>query len=427
MNTTLTNIALLGKRLRTVILFIGIICIALNTGYAQPTIRISDQMDKQITINEAVTKEMITEIKKVTADGTNYSISLQEIKSNDDIAKICKEFPNVKALSIRAEKEVTSIAPVAKLKYITNFQLYGGSVTDYSPINSLTNLTFLIVKQCPVGPDLKWLSHLTKLTFLHIWGNNNLPGGTKLVSFEGIPDMPSLRSIEISDAAPASLAPLQVLYFVKSVELRNSEIADLSPLAGMRALEKLDLYGSKVRDFSPLSGCKKLREVSFYATKNADYETFGKVTQLEVLHGGLTELEDISWITSLVNLKSFHAFFENIKDYTPLTKLKLEELKLWSMKSKSIDLNFLSGIPTLKKLILESIENAGNIKTLQSLVNLESLTITKFNTQGGEAVPLDIIKKLPKLKEFVVTKDLFTEEQLSGFANPDVNINGRTW
>ena len=204
MNTiTTTNIALLGKNFRTLILFIEIICAIIQAGYAQPTIKISD---KQITINEAVTKEMITEIKKVTADGTDYSISLQKIKFNDDIAKICKEFPNVKALSIRAEKEVTSLAPVAKLKYITNFHLHGGSVTDYSPINSLTNLTYLYVEPCPVKPDLKWLSRLTKLTTLRIWGNNQLPGGTKL-----------------------------------------------------------DLYGSKVRDFSPLSDCKKLKEVNFYA------------------------------------------------------------------------------------------------------------------------------------------------------------------
>ena len=423
MNTKLTNITLSGRRLRVVILSIGIICIALNAGYAQ-TIKIAN---KQITIEAGVTNEMIAEIKKVSADGDGYSISLQKIKSNDDIAKICNSFPNVKALIIRAEKEITSIAPVAKLKNVTNFQLNGSSVTDYSPINSLTNLTFLHVESCPVGPDLKWMSKLTKLTTLRIWGDNRLPGGTKLVSFEGIPDIPGLRSISISDAVPASLEPLQALYFVNSVQLRNSTISDLTPLAGMRSLEKLDLYGSTVRDFSPLSGCKKLKEINFYATKNADYETLSKVTQLEVLYGGLTELKDISWITALVNLKSYHTFAEHTVDFTPLSKLKLEELKLWDMRSKTIDLGFLSGIPTLKKLNLESTENVSKINTIQSLVNLESLTITKFNTKGGEAIPLDIIKKLPKLKELVVFKGQFTKEQLSGFANPAIKINERTW
>ena len=424
MNTKLTDIDLYGRIVRTAILAIGIFCIALQAGYAQPAIKIAN---KQITITEGVTADMIAEIKKVSADGDGYTISLQKIKSNDDIAKICNAFPNVSALIIRAEKEITSIAPVAKLKSVTNFQLYGSSVTDYMPISGLTTVTFLYVQQCPVGPDLKWLSRLTKLTSLSIWGDNRLPGGTKLVSFEGIPDMPGLRSIQISDAAPASLAPLQALSSVRSVELRNSNLTDLSPLTGIPSLEKLNFYGSTVRDFTPLSGCKKLKEVNFYATKNADYSTLSKVTQLEILHGGLTELKDISWITALTNLKAFHTFAEYIEDFTPLTKLKLEELKLWDMRSKTIDLGFLSGIPTLKKLNLESTENVSKINTIQSLANLESLTITKFNTKGGDPVPLDIIKKLPNLKELVVFKGQFTKEQLSGFANPSIKINERTW
>ena len=422
MNTRQTTHILRKNRLRIVSLFIGISCIALHVGYAQQTIRIDG---KEITISEGVTKEMIAEIKKVSADGTDYSITLQRIKSNDDIAKICIAFPNVKALTIRAEKEISSIESVAKLKSIINFQLHGSSVTDYSPISGLTNLTLLYLS-CPVGPDLKWLSRLTKLNTLTIYGSDDLFGSTRLVSFEGIPDMPSLGSIKISNAAPASLEPLQALRFVTSLELHYSEIADLSPLTGMPSLEKLSLYGSTVRDFSPLSGCKKLKEVNFYATKNADYTTFGKVIQLEVLKGGLTELKDISWITNLTNLKVYHAFAEGIEDFTPLAKLKLEELKLWNMKSKNIDLSFLSGIPTLKKLILESLENASKINNLQSLTNLESLTINKFNTKGGEAIPLDIIKKLPNLTNFFVTRDLFTKEQLNGFANPSIKINGQT-
>ena len=424
MNTKLTNIALCGSVLRTAILSIGIICVALQVGYAQPAIKIAN---RQVTIDAGVTNDIIAEFKKVSADGAGYSVTLQKIKSNDDIAKICSSFPNVAALIIRAEKEITSIAPITKLKSITNFQLHGGSATDYSPINSLTTLTFLYVQSCPVGPDLKWLSRLTKLTTLCIWGDNRLPGGTKLVSLEGIPDMPGLRSIQISDAAPPTLAPLQVLSSVRELELRNSNIIDLTPLTGMPSLEKLNLYGSTVKDFTPLSGCRKLKEVFFYATKNADYETLSKVTQLEILRGGLTPLKDISWIPALTNLKVYHAFAENIEDFTPLTKLKLEELKLWDMWSKTIDLSFLSAIPTLKKLILDATEGVSKINTIQSLTNLESLTITRFNTKGGEAVPLDIIKKLPNLKEFIVSKGVFTSEQLSGFANPSIKISERIY
>ena len=107
--------------------------------------------------------------------------------------------------------------------------------------------------------------------------------------------------------------------------------------------------------------------------------------------------------------------------------MKLEELKIWNMRSKTIDLSFLSGIPTLKKLILESTESVSKVSALQSLTNLESLTITNFNTKGGEAIPLNIIKKLPKLKEFIVKEGVFTKTQLSGFANPSIKINERTW
>ena len=317
-----------------VMILIGLLFSA-GSMQAQPSVKI----DKgRVTIKEGVTNDIMTEIKKAVGDQKDLDFTLEKIKSNDDIAKVCTAYPEMKSLDIRAEKEVNSIAPVAKLKSITKFRMSGGSVTDLKPLSGLTGLTSLYIQSDGLV-DLKWMSSLTNLSTLELHGSKSK--GSNFVSLEGIPAMPKLKSLHIQEAAPKSLDPLKVLApTLTSLTLFWCEISDLTPLKGLSKLEKLSLYGSVVKDFSPLAGCPALKELNFYATKDSDYSTLGKITQLEVLDGGLTDLNDISWITTLTKLKKYRMFAESVKDYSPLAKLKqLEELKIWSMKVKPIDLS----------------------------------------------------------------------------------------
>ena len=392
--------------------------------YAEPSVNISRN---RVTIQEKVTDAILADVKKEVGDTKDLIFRLVKIESDEDVAKLCAAFPGMKELDIDSPKELTSIAPVTQLKGLTRFWLKGATVSDYSPLSELTELTNLDIegnsaKNGMMAPDLKWMSKLTNLTRLNIGASSDV---RNLVSFEGIPAAKKLTSATIKSGAPADLTPLQALSSLKTLELTNSIIADLTPLTGLPALEKLSLYGVTVKDFSPLAGCTALKELTFYATKGADYSTLGKLTQLENLQGGLTELNDISWISGLTKLKNYRLFAEKVTDYTPLAKLKLEELMIWNMKVNVIDLDCLSDMTSMKKLTLDSLEGVKNVEVLQKLTALTSLTIIKFNTKGGESVPLDLIKKLPNLTELTVSAGVFSEDQLTGFAKSNIKIQQR--
>lgn len=369
-----------------------------------------------VTIEEAVTDKIIKQIKKEAGD-KDLNFSLQKMDDIKEIEKFCDAYPGVKQLTVKAGKNLTSIAPLAKLKSLTRLYVDGDSIADFSPLKDLTALSSLSIDSKAMGSDLKWMSGLTNLQTI------NIQAGDKLVSFEGIPSLPALNSITLKNAAPADLSPLKALPGLKTIDFMNAKIADLTPLAELHRLEKLNLYGATVKDFSPLAKCAALKELNFYATKNADYSTLGKLTQLHVLEGGLTSLDDISWISKLTNLKKYTMFAEKVKDYTPLSKLKLEEFMIWSMNVEGPNLSFISGMTSLRKLTLDTLNGVTNLKALQSLTSLKTLKITKINDKGGESIPLDVIKKLPNLEDLTITKGTFTDDQLKGFANSGIKIS----
>lgn len=82
------------------------------------------------------------------------------------------------------------------------------------------------------------------------------------------------------------------------------------------------------------------------------------------------------------------------------------------------DLSALGGMKNIYSLTLRAVEGATKLDVVKDLTALTELIMVKVNTKGGEAVPLEAIKTLPKLKTFIMTKDAFTKEQLTGFASP---------
>ena len=371
-----------------------------------------------LTIEEGITDEVLAAIGQMErSEKTIFQI--KNIHSPEEYAKLFAAYPDIIQLIVDS-KELTSLEPVASLKKLQRITVNGAAIVDFAPLNGLPDLTRVEAYSTAMGPDLKWMSNLTKVSYLKI------RAGQDLVSFEGIPTMPGLRSIEIHGAAPADLTPLTALVALTSLTLQNSKLPDLTPLTGLPKLEKLNLYGSTIQDFSPLTGCSTLTELSIYATKGANFSDIGKLTQLTNLKAGHTTLDDISWITKLTNLKAFWTFNEKITDYSPLTKLPLEDLTIWSMKNPVGDLGFLAEIPTLKTLQLRDVEGASNLEAIGTLTNLVGLEMTKINAKdGGQEIPLKLIKALPNLKEFEITKGVFTEDQLTGFAKPDIRISQR--
>ena len=348
---------------------------------AAPSAKLSGS---SIQIREAVDDNAISVINAEKAKlKKGLAVSLEKI-GDADLAKLCEAFPDIVELRLSSSKQLTSIAPVAKL---TKLKAFSGSsldgVQDFSPLAGLTELTKIDVSSEGMTGDLKWMSGLTKLSSVNI-------GAKNLTSFEGIPSLPALKSASFHHATPADLTPLVTsLPNLTSLHLNYCNLADLAPLAKLANLNYLSLYGATVADFSPLAQSPKLKKLTYYAVKSENFASLGALKQVSELDGGLTKLADISWIAELPNLKTFDVFAEHVTDYSPLTKTNVENFTIWNMRTPAGDLGVIGQMPMLKKLKLWSVEGATNSAGLASLANLESFTITTdFNKKGGEAFDL---------------------------------------
>lgn len=378
------------KSLLCALLAIGL---SFSAAYAEPSVKRSGS---NITVNEALTDDGISQIKDFASQIKTPTFRLDNIK-DADLAKFCKAFPNAEKIKIEGNEEgLTSIAPVAGLKNLTSFELEAEAVKDLSPLAGLTKLTELDVT-CPnMGPDLKWMSGLTALKKANVFG------GSSLTSLEGFPALQGNPRVTIGGATVADLTPIQNLPNTR-IELLECTVQDLSPLAKMPNLTDLSLYGSTVKDFSPLANCAKLKSLSYYAVKGADFSTLKTLKQVTELKGGLTDLADISFVAELPALRTFDVFAEYVTDYSPLGSSKIEKLQIWNMNAPC-DLSGVGKAKTLKDLKLWSVDDATNSAALAGLTELEKFHITSnYNKNSGQPFDMASAKGWGKLKEMNIT------------------------
>ena len=391
MNTRITDIILPS-----------LFCLALghacNT-LAAPTLKLTRNT---FEIAEAVDADILAQIKAGIGkvDQGKLGFSLSKIK-DDDLAALCAAYPATTDLSIRDSAGLTSIAPVAGLKGLTSMRLEGShKVADLTPLAGLTGMQSLDLTGSEFAPDLKWMSAMTKLTRVTVKGYN---ASKKITSFEGIPSLPALKSVNLGNTTPADLTPLvSALPALETLDLSYCVIKDLSPLAKLARLKELNLYGAEVKDFSPLAGAAALRKLTYYAVTGADFSTLGKLTQVENLQGGLTKLADISWVADLPNLREFRVFAEYIKDYTPLAKTKVEHFTIWNMR-ETVDLTQLSGATSFSYLKLWGLKKATGFEGLATLVNIKELTIDDVNQKEGIPVDMSFVKTLANVEKLTLT------------------------
>jgi Leucine-rich repeat (LRR) protein len=224
--------------------------------YAAPSMK----RDKDtFEINEGVSDEILSQVKAEMGqvDQSKLRFILKKI-TNEDLAKLCAAFPDTVIISIQNSMNLSSLAPVAGLKGLQNMQLMANRVKDAAPLAGLTEMRRLdLIFNTFPGPDLKWMSGMTKLTNIKIGAN--LKGASSL---EGIPSLPGLREIEISNAEIADLTPLvEALPALRKINFQAGTIHDLTPLTKLANLEELDLRRVEVKDLSPLAGCPKLKKV----------------------------------------------------------------------------------------------------------------------------------------------------------------------
>ena len=113
-------------------------------------------------------------------------------------------------------------------EHVEGRPINSNSVSDISPLTSLTNLTFLDLGSNTIS-NISPVAGLTNLTELNLWGNS------------------------ISDIS--AVAGLINLIFL---DLDGNSISDISAVAGLTNLTFLDIWGTPISDISPVAGLTNL-------------------------------------------------------------------------------------------------------------------------------------------------------------------------
>ena len=118
------------------------------------------------------------------------------------------------------------------------------SIKDLSPLEGLTNLTWLNLSQNNIT-DLSPLAELTNLTWLDIGGNN-------LSNISLVSGLINLTALRLWRNNIKDISPVADLTHLTELNLDYNNITDISAVAGLTNLTRLRLRDNNISDLSPL-------------------------------------------------------------------------------------------------------------------------------------------------------------------------------
>ncbi len=248
------------------------------------------------------------------------------------------------SLSVQnTNNKVSDLHGIERCKNIKQLLLSLQSITDVSPLSSLTNLERLDIDQNHDLSDISALSTLTRL---------------------------------------------------RHIDLANINITDISPLSNMLNLEYINIELTKVKDISVITNFKKLKE--FWGTQLpiTNLSLFSDLKDLDLLFLVFSQLDDISAIRNLTNLKQIEISENHISDITPLAQLhELITLRITDNHIK--DISPLQGLSKLTDIWL-SRNKIEDIKPLVDNTNL--VNGTDIMLDGNPLNEKSINEYIPQLR-----------------------------
>lgn len=140
----------------------------------------------------------------------------------------------------RSGAEIESLDPCAFPLLTSLHHLYigRGSITDLTPIKSLTKLEGLRISMNPVS-DISALAGMLQMDRLDL-------GRTQVRDLSPLKKMTKLTELMLDDTPVDNLTPLAGLASLERLSIKRTRVSDLSPLKTLRKLKFLYVGGSPV-------------------------------------------------------------------------------------------------------------------------------------------------------------------------------------
>lgn len=306
---------------------------------------------------------------------------------------------------------IEDIGPLAYMKKITGFNLWGCRVVDLSPLRNLKSLSWIVLGNNQIS-DISSLSELTNLTSLNLSLN-------QISDISPLANLVNLQHLWIDQNSVEDITILANLTQLTRLRSDTNQIHDISPLAHLTRLEELWLNRNAISDITPLTGLKNLQKLYIADNPFHDFgplfELEGVELDIEISHGfdvvvevpdpnlrlliretlalpkgvpltqgqmqritsldaggdrGITNLKGLEHATNLQFLWLYH---NPITDINPFVHLrKLEGFHLWDCQVD--DLRPLRDLDNLRWIVLGN-NQISDIDALAELTNLTDLRL----------------------------------------------------
>lgn len=148
-------------------------------------------------------------------------------------------------------KSIDDLTPLENLTQLKQLILKQNGITDISPLKNLSNLSLLDISANQEITDISAVAGMVKLTSLNASFN-------KITSVDAVSGLTELEYLNISDNNITRLPDCSNLGRVNILDASHNQITDISELAKLKNLQVLNLSGNNIADITPLAKLIKL-------------------------------------------------------------------------------------------------------------------------------------------------------------------------
>ena len=224
----------------------------------------------------------------------------------------------------RGIKDLTGLEHAVTLKEVNlSWEYISGEgyvnsnvISDFSPLEKLTNLEKLNLSGMSGLRDVSTLAHLTNLKGLDL-------ESTDVSDVSALARLTNLEWLHLRHTAVSDVSALAHLTNLETLNLWYTDVSDVSVLAHLTNLETLNLRDTGVSDVSALARLTNLETLSLGETGVSDVSALARLTNLETLYLGFTAVSDVSALARLTNLELLNLRYTAVSDVSPLLGLSL--------------------------------------------------------------------------------------------------------
>ena len=227
------------------------------------------------------------------------TLILAHVPVGDDI-RVLKNFVHLNRLNM-LNCRLSHVTPLSALVNLQSLNLRWNQLTDISPLSGLIGLWRLNLEGNDIA-DLAPLAGLTELLQLNIYSNSHVRSIRPLERLAGLETL-IMRNVPVGD----DIRVLGDMIRLKRLNLRDCDITDIAPLSSMSNLRALDLRGNHLTDLSPLAGLTKLKELDLRDNDVADLTPLADLTKLVYLNihsnsrvGSILSLDSLTSLETLI-------------------------------------------------------------------------------------------------------------------------------